>query len=98
MKNIADQLNVKTVTHPYGKTIWITPVPFHVRKNEKYGHHYSDGPWSILVTEKGLYLDDDSHINPTDFRIEQFRFAIDLANEIWLEEFFNPTRRPYSVN
>lgn len=89
MSNISDKINVKTIKHQYGTTVWITPEGYTPKQNETHKFYYTDAPWCVMVTKGGISFEDDSRINPTDFRMKQFIAAVEIANEIWLDEFFN---------
>ena len=87
---MSDNLNTTTITHIYGTAVWITPTPFKPQQNETHKFYYTDSPWCIMVTKNGISFEDSSRISPTDFRMEQFIAAMEIANEIWLDEFLSP--------
>ena len=87
---MSDEITIKTVIHSHGKAVWLTPKGWKAVKDTTHGYMYSDAPWAIIVSKSGIGFEEDSRINPTDFRVEQFLCAFRIANEIWLDEFFCP--------
>lgn len=91
---MSDKLNMKTIKHLHGTTVWITPTPFKPKQNETHKFYYTDAPWCVMVTKKGISFEEDSRISPTDFRMQQFLEAVGIANEIWMDEFFSANNEP----
>lgn len=86
---MSDHINMKTVKHQYGTTVWLCPSGFNPSQNETHGFWFTNAPWAIMVSKRGISFEEGSHISPTDFRMEQLIEALRIANELWLDEFLN---------
>ena len=87
---MSDRINMKTIKHRYGTTVWLCPTGFQPIQNETHGFWFTNAPWAILVSKQGIAFEEDARLKkPTAFDHDQFVTAFGIAHEIWKDEFYS---------